>query len=449
MSQESGFFNAKVIEGEFDRVYLAETFARYFSSFIGNGVFAGISSSLQVTQMNTADFAVLVQMGQAWINGYWFALDGEPYAMSIALPDGVMPRIDSVVVSYSTVGRDITLKIKTGTPAITPTAPPLQRDADAYELQLATVYVRAGSLNIQQQDITDTRPISEVCGWVHGVIDQIDTTTLGLQLQTFIDEYKAQFNADYEEFLLWLADLRALALQAYNEFLVYLASLRTAADSELATFISYLLSLHASAQLSHDEFIDFLQMLRIDSTDRVQQLLYELEALVSGEPIGDLLLRIIKLEELQPTEELATIEHTLNKYVSCNLYELEHGAGIGGAGIGGAGGSELTSSQSSYDLYEKHRVVIRGRIGLGIVESVLQLNSTQWVINFTNSDRSVLVIFDEHEAGVPIDVLDKINLLEAMILNTFEDNQAEILFDTLDDVDITGAWNAERQHLYT
>lgn len=49
MSESSGFFNAKVLEGgEYDRIYLAEDFAKYFASFVGNGVFAKKLNALQV-----------------------------------------------------------------------------------------------------------------------------------------------------------------------------------------------------------------------------------------------------------------------------------------------------------------------------------------------------------------------------------------------------------------
>jgi hypothetical protein len=447
MAQESGFFNAKVVEGEFDRVYLAETFARYFASFIGNGVFAGISSALQVTQTNTASFEVLAQLGQAWINGYWFALDGEPHTLSITLPDGVLPRIDSVVVRYSTVGRTITLEIKTGTPAITPVAPPVQRDADAYELQLATIAVRAGATSIRQQDITDTRPDSTVCGWVHGVVDQIDTATLGLQLQNFIDEYKAQFNADYEAFLLWLEDLKALALQEYNDFLAYLASLRTSADTELAAFIAYLLSLRSNAQLRHDEFVAFLQELRVESTDRVQELIDELEALIAGQPIGDLLLRVIALEDLRAIAEIAVITHGLDEYCKVDLYEYADGAGIGGAGVAGAGGTVLTSSPASYDLHEKDTITVRAKESFGTVADVLQLRPSKYIINFAQDGKSILAILTPHSDSLPDDMMQRIITLEQALFNNFTTNDTQVLFDTLDGLRTTGIWNENDRRL--
>lgn len=447
MPQESGFFNAQVIDGEFDRVYLAETFARYFNSFIGNGVFAGISSALQVTQTSTASFEVLVQMGQAWINGYWFALDGEPHTIPLSLPDGVRPRIDSIVARHSTVGREITLEVKTGTPAINPVAPPLQRDADAYELQLATIRVPAGATSIRQSYITDTRPISEVCGWVHGVVDQIDTTTLGIQLQTFINEYMQRFDGDYLEFLVWLENLKQLAQQAYQDFLSYLATLRVAADTEFATLINFLLNLQQQGTLRYDEFVDYLNSLRVDAVDRVQMLIDELEALVAGEPIGDLLLRIIALEELQPNTPIGMIEHTLGAYVSCSLYEYQYGAGIGGAGVHGAGGTILTDTAVGYDLHELNGVSIRARAGFGTVDTITQLSPTRWVINFVGSVRSLLLVLNAHDGGESTTLAQRVALLEAMILNTLTTKETTALFGTLDGLETTGTWDESNQRL--
>ena len=447
MAQESGFFNAKVIAGEFDRVYLAETFARYFASFIGNGVFAGISSALQVTQTTTASFDIMVQTGQAWINGYWLALDEDPLPLSISLPDGVLSRIDSIVVRYNTMGRTISIMAIKGTPAIVPVAPPLKRDADSYDLQLATIRLAAGATSIRQQDITDTRPNSTVCGWVHGVVDQIDTTTLGIQLQSFIDEYKARFNADYAAFLIWLDDLKQLALQAYNDFLAYLVSLRGAADNELAAFITYVLSLRNSAQLQHDEFIAFLQALRVDSVDRVQALIDELEALLAGQPIGDLLLRLVALEDLRAIAEIAVIRHDLNDYCKVDLYEYANGAGIGGAGIEGAGGTMLTSSPATYDLHEKDTITVRTKDGLGAIVDVVQWQPTRFVVNFEQQQRSILVVLTPHKDSLPSGVLARIVLLEQTLFNNFISNHSQILFDTLEDIDVQGTWNQELQRL--
>ena len=70
MAETSGFFNAEVLEdGSYDRVYTAESFAQYFSQFIGNGVYANPATQLQVTQLSTPAMGARVTAGNAFING--------------------------------------------------------------------------------------------------------------------------------------------------------------------------------------------------------------------------------------------------------------------------------------------------------------------------------------------------------------------------------------------
>lgn len=182
MTQRSGFFNAKQSSGNYDRVYLASDFADYFASFIGNGVFAEHSEQLQVTPQESPAMSVQVLAGQAWINGYWYE-NTVPLTLDIDIADGTLDRIDAVVVRFNLMTRDVTIAVKKGTPSISAMAPVLSRTEDLYELKLANVNVLHGTVNIDAGKITDTRSNSEVCGWVTGVINQMDTTTLFNQLQ--------------------------------------------------------------------------------------------------------------------------------------------------------------------------------------------------------------------------------------------------------------------------
>jgi len=190
MAEQSGFFDAHLVNGEYDRVYLAENFARYFASFIGNGIFGGKSNELMVQQKATADMSVRVLSGQAWINGYWYENDDE-LSLAIDVADGVLNRIDLIVLRWNNVERVIRLAVKKGTSATNASAPIIQRSADFYELKLAQVYVKAGATRITQADITDTRLNNSVCGFVHGVVDQFDTTDFGKQIDSFIEQFEA------------------------------------------------------------------------------------------------------------------------------------------------------------------------------------------------------------------------------------------------------------------
>lgn len=136
--ERSSFFNS--ISG--DRKYKADDWARYFASFIGNGVFPLPATGLQVA----ADYGmnVIVKAGRAFINGYFYENTSD-LSFQLQTADGTRNRIDRVVVRWSLSQRKISVQIKssaysTGVP--TPTA--LERTADIYELALADIRVNAG-----------------------------------------------------------------------------------------------------------------------------------------------------------------------------------------------------------------------------------------------------------------------------------------------------------------
>lgn len=196
--ERCGFFDAYLNGEEYDRVYLAAQFAAYFASFIGNGVYAEHSNQLQVVAMPTPQMQVGVEKGQGWINGYWYENTDTMY-LPIKVADGVLNRIDSIVLRLGFAERNMWLMVKEGTPAINPIAPEVTRTADYYDLQLATISIPASSIRITQAQIQDTRMNQDVCGWVTGVVKQLDTTTLFNQFETYFQEFKENNQADYEE----------------------------------------------------------------------------------------------------------------------------------------------------------------------------------------------------------------------------------------------------------
>lgn len=200
MAEKSGFFDAHLVNGEYDRTYLANSFAKYFASFIGNGIFGKKSNELIVQQKSAADMSIRVLSGQAWINGYWYENDDE-LSLAIDVADGVLNRIDLIVLRWDNLERVIRLAVKKGTPASNPTIPAIQRDGDYYELMLARINVNAGTTRITQSSITDTRLNNEVCGLVQGVVQQFDTTEFGKQLDSFIEEFEAANVAKMNEVL--------------------------------------------------------------------------------------------------------------------------------------------------------------------------------------------------------------------------------------------------------
>lgn len=204
-----------------DRRYKADDFREYFSSFIGNGVFPNPSNQLQVLSNN--NMSVTVLEGKGWITGAIY-VNTDNLILAIDPADGVLNRIDRIVLRLDTLERNITCKVKKGTFSSNPVPPELQRDADAYELCLVNIKIDAGSTSIVQSKITDTRLNSDLCGIVTQTINEIDTTTLYNQLQAHIQEKGIEMNE-------WLKDAKVFF---ENDFNTWFDSVKDALDGDVA-----------------------------------------------------------------------------------------------------------------------------------------------------------------------------------------------------------------------
>ena len=190
MAVTYGFFDS--VNG--DRTYNADDISNYFLKLISNGVFATPSTAMQVQALSGMN--VNVAAGWGFINCKWINNDSN-YSLQLDAADSSMNRIDRIVLHLDTAqaSRSITIQVKKGTPALTPTAPDLTRTGSVYELSLAQIAVTANTTAITQADITDERPDNTLCGWVTGLIDQIDTTNLF-----------AQFTASFNQ---WFSDIKS------------------------------------------------------------------------------------------------------------------------------------------------------------------------------------------------------------------------------------------------
>lgn len=223
MAQECGFFDANLVGGEYDRVYLAAQFAAYFASFIGNGVFGSSMQKLEIVSRDVPNMSVKVLPGEAWINGWWYR-NTDSYILDLQIADGVLSRIDTIVLRWGNAERDMWLEVITGTPSTNPQIPDLRRDANYYDLRLGYINVPAGSVKITQSQIFDTRLDNNVCGLVTGVVDQIDTTDLYNQFTAYFTEFKQKHEAEFNR---WTEE----QTQAY---LAYIATQKGLYDSYIA-----------------------------------------------------------------------------------------------------------------------------------------------------------------------------------------------------------------------
>lgn len=206
MAITSGFFDS--IDG--DRKYNAEQMSNYFDGLISNGIYENIGQRFVVTARTDGFLGVNVGTGRAIINCHWIKNDAT-VSLTLNPSDIQYPRIDAIVLRLDNEsGRNIDIAVKTGVPSPTPSAPSLTRNQNIYELMLAAVTVGKNAGTIPQGNISDRRS-SSLCGWVTGVIKQVDTSDLFLQWQT---AYEQQFDAfdDYmevkkREFEAWFTSL--------------------------------------------------------------------------------------------------------------------------------------------------------------------------------------------------------------------------------------------------
>ena len=274
--ESSGFFDATLVDETYDRTYAAAQFASYFACFIGNGVFLGQGRDLQVTAATPAAMSVNLLAGRAWINGYWYSTD-TTIPLSLELSDAVNPRIDSIILRYDISARAITAEVITGTPSASPVAPSLVRNADYYDLKLAEIRVNAGAITIAPSMITDTRPNSDVCGWVSGLIDQVDTTALFEQFQAALNEFIANETTTFAE---WSANQRSSyeswAADEQADFEAWESAQQTAVSSWISTNT-------AAWQADFDEWFASVQdILDEDVAGNLTQAVNELDARTSN-----------------------------------------------------------------------------------------------------------------------------------------------------------------------
>lgn len=216
--ERSSFFTS--LNG--DRKYKSEDFATFFGTIVGNGIFPEPATSLQVKAINS-DMTVVISPGQAWINGYLYNNTAD-LTLTLGYPDGNLSRIDTVVIRWDLPNREIKTYAKKGEFAEVPVAPEVERNEDIYELAIAHVFVGRNAMQINQADITDLRMDSTQCGWVTGLIDQIDTSELFAQIQAVIGNSANDIET-------WLEEVK---VHYSEEFYALFDTLRDSIDDDVA-----------------------------------------------------------------------------------------------------------------------------------------------------------------------------------------------------------------------
>lgn len=197
MAEKSGFFNAREMEdGTYDREYGAEQFAEYFANFVSNGVYANPANQLKVVfdDSPSKPFVVIVRKGKAYIDGYWYELTED---MEITIPVNTKAYIvkDVIRCTLDKAERKISIVLEEDVKSDYPV-----NNKTRHDLVLSTIVVQPNASKLNVKDIADKRPDKTYCGFVTGVIDQIDTTELFQQyddaFQIWFDEMKDQLSTD-------------------------------------------------------------------------------------------------------------------------------------------------------------------------------------------------------------------------------------------------------------
>lgn len=199
MALTYGFFDAVYDSdaGTYDRTYTAEQMSLYFKGLVSDGVIANVGNMMAVTP--GTGMTVQVGTGRMFIDSRWLQ-NSSTLSISISAAHATLARKDIIVARLDYSNRLISIVAKNGTPAATPTAPTVQRDGTYFEMKLAEIYINAGATSIAAANITDTRQNENVCGYVTGLVDQIETSGMWAQLQddfeTWFDGMKDQLTTD-------------------------------------------------------------------------------------------------------------------------------------------------------------------------------------------------------------------------------------------------------------
>lgn len=174
----------------YDRAVDAEFFRSMWRLFFTDGVFANPSTNFQVlanTGMN-----IKVKSGTCFVKGVT-GMEITDTDLTIEKAEELKNRTDIIVLRVDfTQNRSLSIEVKKGSEE-------LRRDADVWELKIASINVRKNTQSILQEDITDTRLDSNVCGVVTSVINQVDTTTVFSQYMDYWNRKKAENETKWQE----------------------------------------------------------------------------------------------------------------------------------------------------------------------------------------------------------------------------------------------------------
>ncbi len=280
MSESYSFFNSK----NHDRKYKAQHWADYFHPLFKSGVFNG---DLQVVA--NGGMRVKIKVGYAWIDGYGYHLTDE-LTLDLETASGNMNRADSIVIRLDLTNRWVRAFCKTGNYyAKTPTPPAPEITATVHEIVLAHIYTAAGTTEITQAMIEDTRMSDSLCGWVCGTVNEIKFDQITAQFKSFMKQYESTLDAKF-------ADLEAYEKSKKIEFDTFQTDLKEKEqalhDKHKAALKEYFSQMEAEGNANLIAITQ--QLIEFRNTNEAEFLEWfeEIKGIFSGDPAGEFQLRI-------------------------------------------------------------------------------------------------------------------------------------------------------------
>lgn len=301
-----------------DRQYSDLDFANYFAQFFKNGVAVGVGTGLQVKATNPISMSVLVGTGGALVNGRQLTNTSD-HTITLTAASTTTTRVDSIVVQLNLPLRQVSIVYKEGVTTV-------QRDANIYELQLATITVPQNAATITSANITDKRANTTVCGY--------STPFEEVNLQSLQDQYQAMLD---EAFATVQTGMNADA-----------TTLETLLTNQQTTFNTW--------------FAGLQDTLTTNVAANLQA----------------------QIDVLDADTLLTTITHNLNQYPHVRALSWTYGIGLttlGDEPAGLFGGSNVKTIPCSVEYLNKQSLKVSVPIGKTMVTpTITQLNSKEWLL---------------------------------------------------------------------
>lgn len=203
---KSGFFDASLVNEEYDRIYDSQDFADCFSNFIVSGIVPNVLGSFKVSPTTPASNKVVVSTGKAWIEGRWVVNDEE-----IELPISISTSGTAtygIVLRMDKANREISIKAINSTGISWGILYPIRNDT-TFDLLLGTISLQKGATKIDY--VSDMR-YSQYCGMAYLNLNYKDTDIVNL-----LNSWENQANADYLVYLNMMSEYKQQLVDLIDE----------------------------------------------------------------------------------------------------------------------------------------------------------------------------------------------------------------------------------------